>query len=165
MLRYDFDQSLTYWVCTTAHALERALNEELAPHGITMRQSQVLGWLALEGELTQVALAERMRIEAPTLAGILDRMERDGWLQRRECPGDRRKKLLSPTPRVAPVWETIAEAARRVRARAARGLTAEQVQGLNAMLSTIQGNLRGDAAPDEPETEDAKPCRPVETPS
>ena len=47
MQPYDFENSVTYWVVPTAHALERALNEELTPHGITYSQCQVLAWLAL----------------------------------------------------------------------------------------------------------------------
>ncbi|CAN5838890.1 MarR family transcriptional regulator [soil metagenome] len=143
MLRYDFDQSLIYWTCTTAHALERALNEELAPHGITYRQWQVLGWLVLEGTLSQSELAERMRIDAPTLAGILDRMERDGWLARETCSADRRKKHLRLTEKVEPIWSRIAEAGRRVRIRAGRGFRPEQHQQLIATLAAIQENLRG----------------------
>lgn len=164
MLRYDFDQSLIFWINSTSHMLERALNEELAPHGITYRQWQVLGWLALEGELTQVALSERMQLEAPTLAGILGRMERDGWIERHACPGDRRKKLLRPTPRVAPVWETIADAARRVRARAARGLAPEQLQTLHEILDTIQQNLHKPPSAGS-EVADQARCRLVRQPS
>lgn len=141
MLVYDFHESLIFWINSASHVLERALNEELAPHGITYRQWQVLGWLALEGELSQVALAERMQLEAPTLAGIIGRMERDGWIERHGCPHDRRKKLLRPTPRVAPVWETIADAARRVRSRASQGLSHDQLQALQEILATLRQNL------------------------
>ncbi len=141
MLEYDFEQSLIYWVCTTAHALERALNEELAPHGITYRQWQVLGWLVLEGRLSQSELADRMRIEAPTLAGILDRMERDGWLSRETCLADRRKKLLQLTEKVEPIWSTIAEAGRRVRTRAGFGFRPEQQQELISLMAAMQENL------------------------
>ncbi len=151
MLVYDFDQSLTYWVMTTAHALERSLAEELAPHGITHRQWQVIAWLAHDGILSQSELAERMKIEPPTLAGIIDRMERDGWIIRCECPGDRRKKLLKPTEKVAPVWETIAGAARRVRARASRGFSDEQLAGIKSMLATIRENLHQQSERPEPE--------------
>ncbi len=151
VLQYDFEQSLSYWVVTTAHAMERALNEELAPHGITYRQWQVLGWLALEGELSQAELAERMRIEAPTLAGIVDRMERDGWLVRHGCPSDRRKKLLRSSERVEPIWATITEAARRVRARASRGFNPDQIEHIMKSLAAVQENLRSTARPPEDE--------------
>ena len=48
-LQFDFEDSIGYWVCMTARALEQALNDELIPHGITYRQWQVLCWLALKG--------------------------------------------------------------------------------------------------------------------
>jgi MarR family transcriptional regulator for hemolysin len=142
VLEYDFEESIGYWVVMTAHAFERALNEELAPHGITYRQWQVLGWLALEGELSQSQLVERLQIEAPTLAGILDRMERDGWISRRVDDGDRRKKLVRPTPRVRPVWAKIVAAARRVRAQATQAILPEQLEIVRQTLAAIQENLK-----------------------
>jgi MarR family transcriptional regulator for hemolysin len=160
LLVYDFDQSLSYWITTTAHALERAIAEDLAPHGITFRQWQVIAWLAHDGILSQSELADRMKVEPPTLAGIIDRMERDGWIVRCECPGDRRKKLLKPTEKVAPVWETIANVARRVRARASRNFTPEQLESLKAMLGAIRENLGQDAPEDEPAPAALAPAEP-----
>jgi len=147
MLDYDFDRSVAYWVVMTAHAFERALNDELAPHGITYRQWQVLAWLALEGELSQVQLAERMRIEPPTLVGILDRMERAKWVLRRSCPVDRRRKLISPAPQAKPIWSKVVAGARRVRARATSGLSAAETRRLKNTLEKIRANLAGPAAP------------------
>lgn len=149
MLRYDFEESLIYWVCTTAQAMEKAINEELASHNITYRQWQALGWLVFEGELSQCELAERMRVEPPTLAGIVERMERDGWIERVPCPDDRRRKLLRPTGRVEPVWETIAAAARRVRSRAAEGFDEAERRRLMAALEQIRANLSAPALAEE----------------
>lgn len=142
MLHYEFEQSVGAWVVLTAHAFQRALNEELTRHGITFRQWQVLVWLARDGELTQSELADRMRIEAPTLVGILDRMERDGWIARHSCPSDRRKKLIQPTERVEPVWSKMVQCARKVRRRAVAGLDESQLQQLKTVLSLMQHNLR-----------------------
>lgn len=144
MLEYDFQESVTYWVCMTSRALERALNEELAPHGITMQQARVLGWLALDGTLTQSQLAERLQVEPPTLAGILDRMERDGWIKREPGTEDRRKKLVSPTPRVQPVWAQITACGRRVRARATREVSPEDLETVKRVLANVRNNLESD---------------------
>ena len=91
MLRYDFENSVGYWVCMTSHAIRRSLSVRLAEEGITLRQWEVLAWLACDGEVSQAELAECMGIEPPTLAGVLRRMERDGWLSRRCCENDRRR--------------------------------------------------------------------------
>ena len=34
MQPYDFENSVSFWIIRAAHAVERAFNEELAPHGI-----------------------------------------------------------------------------------------------------------------------------------
>ena len=124
-----------------AHAYEQAMNEELAPRGITFRQCQVLAWLALEDDMSQAQLAERMRIEPPTLVGILDRMEREGWICRESCSTDRRRKLIRTQPKVRPVWSKIVACADRVRHRATDGLTPEELQQLKHLLEKVQGNL------------------------
>ena len=99
MLDYDFQSSIGYWLCTTAHGYECAMNELLTRQGITFRQCQVLAWLALEGEQSQIELASRMNIEPPTLVRVLDRMERDGLIQRGRDPADQRRTVIEATAR------------------------------------------------------------------
>lgn len=154
--QYDFEESVGYWVVLTAHAMKRALNEELAPHGVTLRQWQVLAWLALDGPLSQIELADRMDIEPATLVSVLGRMERDGWIRRDECPTDRRKRVVSPTAKAEPVWAKGVECALRVRARATRDFTPEQVKQAIALLSAMRDNLLGGVTIDELEE---SPCQ------
>ena len=141
MLEHDFEDSLGYWTCLTAHAMERAMNDELAAHGITFQQWQVLAWTALEGDLTQTQLAEKLRVEPPTLAGILDRMERDGWVRREPDAEDRRRKIVRPMPRVEPVWAKMIACARRVRARAMQGLSSTDIERTRDVLNKVLDNL------------------------
>lgn len=138
---YDFNQSIGYWLTLATQAYHRAVCEELAPHGITYRQSMVLGWLAIEGELSQTELANRMMVEPPTLVGILDRMERDGWIARHDCPADRRKKLIRAEPAAEPAWQKIVECALRVRETAIDGLSAAQLATLLTLLQQVHENL------------------------
>lgn len=144
MAKPDFEKGIGYWVLTAANLLERAANEELAPHGITYRQVQVLGTLACLGEISQTDLAERILVEPSTVVRILDRMERDGWIERYPSPTDRRVKLLRMTKNVEPVWETIQQAGVRIRERITRGLDEQQVAELLQTMELICGNLGGD---------------------
>ena len=156
MLHYDFEESHAYWVVMTAHAFERALADELGPHGITYRQWQVLGWLAHEGELSQVQLADRMRIEPPTLVGILDRMEKANWIRRTGCRNDRRRKFITATASAIPVWSRVVECAKRVRAESAVGITPKELAQLKSTLDRIRANLSTRRCGKTPENE--KPC-------
>ncbi|MGQ0614613.1 MAG: MarR family winged helix-turn-helix transcriptional regulator [Planctomycetaceae bacterium] len=151
LLPYDFEERDGYWVLSTARAFERAMNDELAPHRITYRQWQVLVCLAHQGELSHVEVARLLGIEAPTLTGVIGRMERDGWIGRTPCPGDRRRKLLRPMPRVGPVWKRMVACARRVRARAARGLAPKRALAMRATLAILRDNLT--AGPSARETD------------
>jgi MarR family transcriptional regulator, transcriptional regulator for hemolysin len=141
-MELDFDESIGVWLTLATQAYHRAVSEELAPHGITYRQTMVLGWLALEGELTQTELANKMMIEPPTLVGILDRMERDGWIARHDCPTDRRKKIVRATEAAEPVWEQIVQCALRVRAQATKGLDESQLATLKSLLQRVLQNLK-----------------------
>jgi len=142
VLKYDFDESIGCWLTLATQAYHRAVSEQLAPHGITYRQSLVLGWLALEGELSQAELAAKMMVEPPTLVGILDRMERDRWISRHSCPGDRRKKMIRANPAAQPVWDRIVECALRVREQATAGMTEQELAILKNLLCRIQTNLK-----------------------
>jgi MarR family transcriptional regulator for hemolysin len=141
VLEQDFEQSIGYWSHMVARAFERALNEELAPLGITLRQCQVLAWLALDRQLTQCQLADRMRIEPPTLVRILDRMEEAGWVTRQTPAVDRRKKVIRPTRRVKPVWDRILSCIRRVRARATERIDPKDLETTRRVLTLVHENL------------------------
>jgi MarR family transcriptional regulator for hemolysin len=141
VLDYDFDNSVGFWIMTAAHEYQRAVNDELAPTGITYRQAQVLGFLALAGPLSQAELAERMHLEPATLVGILDRMERDRLIKRLACRQDRRRKLIHPLPSAKPVWSKIVSCVKRVRARAMQGIKASELATLKRLLGRVQENL------------------------
>jgi MarR family transcriptional regulator for hemolysin len=140
-LEFDFEGSLGYRLLAASHAFSRAVNEELAPAGITYRQCQVLGCLAFESGLTLAELAERLHLEPPTLAGILDRMERDGWIVRRPCPDDRRKKRVYPTAEAGPVWSKMVLGGEAVESQAAAGLSEEEQAQLRRLLARVYENL------------------------
>jgi MarR family transcriptional regulator for hemolysin len=141
VLQFDFDESLGYWICSTSHALRRALNAELAKEGITYRQWEVLARIALGGELSQTELADCLGIEAPTVVGILDRMERDGWLDRYNCPQDRRKKRIRVTEKAEAVWARMVDCAHRVRIQARQGLSQDDLEQLRSICNRIRANL------------------------
>lgn len=92
----------------TSRIWRTKLNQRLKPLGLSQSQWLVLFHLSKsEGDLVQKELAERIGIEAPTLVGILDRMNRDGWVERSPCEGDRRSKNVHLTEQAHSVLETI----------------------------------------------------------
>src|SRR5690554_203091 len=95
------------------------------------------------GEASQGDIADRLGIESATLVGVLDRMERDGWIRRHPCVTDRRKKLIRGTARVKGVWKKMVDCAHRVRSRAIDGIDPADYQTVWKVLQRIQSNLQG----------------------
>ena len=72
----------------------------LARHGLTPVSFAILDELR-DGALTQSELAARTRVEEQTLGRTVQRMQRDGLIERRRSPDDRRRVLVTATPRGA----------------------------------------------------------------
>lgn len=140
MLKYDVENSVGYHLASAQRAFMSALRDRLAPHGITYRQAEILGWLALEGSLSQAELAHRMMIEPPSLVGTLDRMEASGLLERKACAEDRRKNLVQATSAAEGMWEQIMACAREIRALATQGLSEEEIGTLKDLLRRVRVN-------------------------
>jgi MarR family transcriptional regulator for hemolysin len=121
---------------------------------MTLRQWEVLVWLSVNGDLSQAELAECMGIERHTLTGVLVRMERDGWLERRCCPHDRRKNKLHPTDKAEAVWSRAVACCQNVRAQAVEGISFDELAQFKRTCEKIRQNL---AAADGAEVADAAP--------
>ena len=99
------------------------LDQRIAPFGLTEARWLVLLSLARRGDgITQTALAARLRIEAPTLVRTLDWLEREGFVERRAAPQDRRAKTIHLTDLAHPVVQRIEAEATIVRAEILAGI-------------------------------------------
>lgn len=148
MLQYDFDKSVGYWLMLTTQSIRRVLETRLNALNIqpkiTLRQFECLAWLASDPNMSQNELALAMGIEPPTLAGVVNRMERDGWIEKTNCTDDRRRCRLKPTAQAENRWSEIVAVAHAVRAQAIHGVTDQELQTLRSICDRIRENLAQD---------------------
>ena len=78
-------------------AFVKALALALEPHGISPGEWSACGCCGCEEGLTQVELAERMRVEKASLTGVLSSLEAKGLIARVRNLQDRRKINLRLT--------------------------------------------------------------------
>ena len=74
--------------------MARRLRQE-AGAGISPSQTAALATIERHGPLTPSELAERERVQRPTVTRVLARLEQDGLVSRAADPADRRSSLLS----------------------------------------------------------------------
>ncbi|WP_213815429.1 MarR family winged helix-turn-helix transcriptional regulator [Glaciihabitans sp. dw_435] len=88
---------------TAARLVEHAWVEALAEMGLTHA-----GLIALHlldaGPLNQTDLAQRARVQTQTMSRTIDRLERQGFVERRPDDKDRRRQLVSRTESGADAW-------------------------------------------------------------
>jgi MarR family transcriptional regulator for hemolysin len=94
--REDLNFQFTSVVIALSRRWRNRLNEELAAIGQTQARWESLFWIEMAGgQATQRELAERVGIEGPTFARMLDRLEAEGLVVRRVSKWDRRTKTIA----------------------------------------------------------------------
>lgn len=106
-----------------ANALSLAAgNAALAPHGLRVRSYSVLALAAAEAvQPTQRELAEFLRLDPSQVVPLVDELERQGWVERRPDPSDRRANVVLVTESGRAVFAA-AQAAARESERAAHAV-------------------------------------------
>src|SRR5512139_3401025 len=96
-----------------ALARRRSLRDPVAASceatGLSPPQVHALLWIGHDGALTMGELARRVSVTEKTVTGLVDRLERDGYLARERDPADRRVVRARATARGAEVSRAIEE--------------------------------------------------------
>ncbi len=108
---------------------------------LTLPQCKVLVRLEKNQGVSQTRLAELAEIEPMTMVRILDRMERDGWLERRPDPTDRRARRLYLTKKTKPLLAEIWRLAGLTLAEAFAGISNVERSAFIRMLERIHRNV------------------------
>ncbi|RME90253.1 MAG: MarR family transcriptional regulator [Verrucomicrobia bacterium] len=110
------------------YGLNQAFRRRLQPLGLTPIQYTVLRNLAEAGSegLTQTELNDRITSDPNTIAGLVARMEKNGWIERRPDAGDSRAKRVRLTPLGLTCQQQAAQVARNLLAEIQPALSPDQ---------------------------------------
>jgi DNA-binding MarR family transcriptional regulator len=131
-------------VISTVLALQRAthhtlsaLKDALADLQLTASETNALANLADGRPRSVRELSADTGTRATTLTGVLDRLERRGYLARDLDPADRRSFLLSLTPSGETVAKRIAETVAELEKTLLDGLSKAQIDGFHAVIKAL----------------------------
>lgn len=137
-IEYDLEK-IGMCLTGTARTWRNRLDERLRPLGLSQGKWMTLVHLAAtETTLTQRELAALVGIEEPTLAGILHRLQSDGWIERKESAKDRRCKTVHLRRSAKPVIEQIYATARELRHELLADIPMGDLQICMAVLARIR---------------------------
>jgi DNA-binding MarR family transcriptional regulator len=131
-------------VMATADAFTRESQRLFRPQGLTAAQYNVLNILAAEPEgISQRALGDRLVVDRSNVTGLLDRLEKSGWVRRTDDPDDRRVYRVKLTPAGRTLWQTVTPLYLEVVAQITRGLDPKQMAGALAVLRQLEAGASG----------------------
>lgn len=130
---------LGYLVHRAARQMRLRLAARLAELNLRPQQGAVLMAIARSecGRLTPSQIAEYIDMDAPSTTGVLERLQRDGWVTSERNPEDGRSRLIALTERAAAVAPSVIAVAETVSHEATSGLTAGEVRTLGELLARV----------------------------
>ena len=120
------------------------------PQGLTAAQFNVLNLLAApeaEGGLSQRELADMLVVDRSNVTGLIDRMEKAGWVRRADDPEDRRVYRVQLTASGRKLWQKVAPAYADVVRQVTDRLGERQMRDAVALLATLREDATRWVAP------------------
>lgn len=128
------------------HLARLCLEERMRQFGVTPVQAYAMRFLAREEgrEITQRDLERELRLKAPTVNGVVDRLTEKGLLVRRQSPTDGRCRLLQLTDTGREAAAAFLSAMEDTEALFRSALTDEEQRLFQELLLRIITNLESE---------------------
>jgi len=139
------DEPLSRQIVMTAKAIRQHFEDALSREGVSLATWVVLNGVERGRWSSQSGLARELRIEGATVTRHLDRLERDGLVNRSRDPEDRRQISVQLSPAGRSLHRRLRAVARRLDDRACDGLSGPDRADLQRLLERIQTNVGGES--------------------
>ncbi|MGE4327914.1 MAG: MarR family winged helix-turn-helix transcriptional regulator [Pseudodonghicola sp.] len=141
-MSFSKDASAGYLANHMARLFFAGLSRRIRPLGLAPAQFMVLLELWEEDGLSQADLVARLDVEQATMANTLARMERDGLIERRPSPTDRRARLICLTAKADALRGPAIAAAQAQNAQALTGLAPEEMAQFLMLMKKVIATMQ-----------------------
>jgi DNA-binding MarR family transcriptional regulator len=139
-----------FYIRRLQHIAVAIFLQETEAHGVTPVQYAGLRAVAATPGIDQRTLARSIGLDTSTIAGVIDRLEARGLMQRNASPDDRRVRLLSLTPEGEAVLEAIGPDILRAQERILKPLPKrDRAEFMRMLRVLVTANNESSRAPSE----------------
>ena len=134
------------WINILSHRLKRRLDNTLADWGVNAFQSRVLRYIRIhyrDGPVFQRDLEGTFGLSRSTATGILQHLEREGYISRQAVEQDGRLKSLVPTEKGVELDERVHACLQQAEQEMTAGISPGQIQMFIEIVSKMSSNLNG----------------------
>jgi MarR family transcriptional regulator, 2-MHQ and catechol-resistance regulon repressor len=149
MTQRDHALALKLWVMLSRSytAVSRHSEADIARHGLSTGEFAIMEALYHKGPLLLGEIQRKILVSSGGVTYLVDRLEAAGWVERRDCPDDRRARYAALTRKGKDLMKRIFPDHAAAIERSVAGLNAREKQQAIALLRKL-----GHAAAAEPTT-------------
>ncbi|MEB7863907.1 MarR family transcriptional regulator [Staphylococcus xylosus] len=133
----DIDNCVNYLLSTSQNKVFKYFKELLSPYNVTPSEYGVLNCLINSNLNTPKLICNALKLEAPTLSGILYKMAKKDLILRKTDEENRRTVLISSTLKANELWPTLERLAEELNNNCFADLTDEETAVLKRSLMKI----------------------------
>jgi MarR family 2-MHQ and catechol resistance regulon transcriptional repressor len=130
-------------VLRTNDQLQNRLGRFFREFGLTSSQYNVLRILRGEGKpMPSLEIAERMIQVVPAMTGLIDRLENQGFVERRRCEDDRRVVYIKITEKAAKLLERMDKPLAALHRELMGHMTKAELRQLSQLLEKSRSKMQ-----------------------
>lgn len=136
---HEIDNNICFLLHKTLQRSLVLLREEIGHYGLTPSQFVLLACLWQQEGLTQVELSNKSQIDRTTIGGLINRLEKNGLLERRPHHQDSRTNQIYLTERSKDLEILLSQCALNSQDKFINVLNENEVKELTRILKILRG--------------------------
>jgi MarR family 2-MHQ and catechol resistance regulon transcriptional repressor len=135
--------SILAHICLLNSVLERSGDRMTAQHGLTMTQWFALGCVGHSEEkgVSHSELGQRLMLSKAPITGVVDRLEKGGFVVRVADARDRRISRVKITPKGTESWLAVRDSLREVAESTCQGFGEAELRETESLLARLLENV------------------------
>ena len=139
----DWELRLGFLIHDVSRLRRSAFDRCMKPMNITRSQWWVLAYLSREDGMTQSKLAEELDLGKVAVGGLIDRLEKVGFVRREADAGDRRVNRIFLEPKAKQLVTRLRKINHQMNAQILAGLEDDKLEHTAKTLAAMKKNLLG----------------------
>ncbi|MGA7829040.1 MAG: MarR family transcriptional regulator [Geobacteraceae bacterium] len=135
---FDIENSLGFLLAKSYQRAYALFKAPLEKYALTPKQFSLLAFLWKQDGLSQVELSEKCQIDRTTIGGLIDRLQKQGYVRREANPEDRRAFLIHLTDKGSALQEELLSIAGEVTDIFTAGLSPSEIEALSQILKKLR---------------------------
>lgn len=130
---------MNFLLSVSQHKVFKYYSKLLEQQGVTSAQAGILTsiWSMENHKITPKEIGQKLYLEAPTVSGILDKMQKSGLIYREVDPNNRRVVFVTPTKKADDLKPEIERTTEKMNQQVLQEFSPEEADFLKKALSKL----------------------------